>query len=701
MKKLLILALALFATPAMATTYYVSPAARGGSDSNPGTDSTAALGTIERGLQLAQPGDKVKVLGGNYAEGITSVRNGAPGAYITVEGDCATPGNVILTGPSSGNHTIHHEYISWRGFKTTKPNTGFSWGNNPREEDRAPYKAARNDSLTWCEFAPTDSGGTVSFGGSTSHITGLHVPGYRKSINNVMYGNRFVMREVFCGVSADAPYCDNMGCDDSSRTRFNTYRKNTFVLRKGGSVAIWRLLGFQQNVVDSNTITLIWQEPNSGATGWHKASMHSFNTYRDNYWRYEDRRGGVGPTYHAYQRDSSGHNSWTRDTIDLNTPLIYFQLPGTTYGNDRGSGGQALAGHNAMKDCLVRNRFPGGNGINFQLNMNSDTLLRTTIATGGQPITFIAGLEGDNVIEHCTLVDSVSGAGWIFGPSAQNTWTGTMKFKSNLLYSKDKLGTDRAPIRFKLPRANPLDSDFNFYVMYDSTAVFGDRSLSYLTTEADGSQASAVFYSRPDSIPWRSLTWGLFVANDINSRLTGRAKGSTSVAKDGKAGPKFVDSLLATFDPTLGSGSGALTVGEGGSDAGAKQLTTADATRPDDPQDVYVATLPLPEAVNLDFTATGDDSLTSRAHHYEVRYAEETITAGNFDDPLITTAFSTPQTPVLPLAIERITVTGLRPTTDYYFAIKVVDDAGNKSAISNVVAARTGGAGGGINLIDP
>jgi hypothetical protein len=74
----LLIAIAVWLAPAVAgaTNYYVTP---GGSDSNPGTSVGAALQTIQRAANLAQAGDSVLVLPGNY-QGFTVKSSGTSNA---------------------------------------------------------------------------------------------------------------------------------------------------------------------------------------------------------------------------------------------------------------------------------------------------------------------------------------------------------------------------------------------------------------------------------------------------------------------------------------------------------------------------------------------------------------------------------------------------------------------------------------------
>jgi FlgD Ig-like domain len=88
--------------------------------------------------------------------------------------------------------------------------------------------------------------------------------------------------------------------------------------------------------------------------------------------------------------------------------------------------------------------------------------------------------------------------------------------------------------------------------------------------------------------------------------------------------------------------------------------------------------------VTLMWTTPGDDSLTGVATAFDMRYA--TV-------PLTTVNFATSGTPVgglpapaPPGSMQSVTIGGLAGNTTYFFAIKTVDERGNWSGISNVVA---------------
>jgi phosphodiesterase/alkaline phosphatase D-like protein len=88
----------------------------------------------------------------------------------------------------------------------------------------------------------------------------------------------------------------------------------------------------------------------------------------------------------------------------------------------------------------------------------------------------------------------------------------------------------------------------------------------------------------------------------------------------------------------------------------------------------------------LRWTATGDDSLTGTATSYDVRYSTSPITAANWASA--TQATGEPA-PVAAGGTQTWTLTGLTRQTTYYVAIKVLDEAGNASALSNSLSGTT------------
>lgn len=95
-------------------------------------------------------------------------------------------------------------------------------------------------------------------------------------------------------------------------------------------------------------------------------------------------------------------------------------------------------------------------------------------------------------------------------------------------------------------------------------------------------------------------------------------------------------------------------------------------------------------AVELEWSAVGDDSLIGTATSYEVRYATSSITTNAHHDAAA--SFATSLVPAPPGTKQTVVVTGLATNTQYWFSVKTIDDEGNKSAIpSNLpVTATTG-----------
>lgn len=91
-------------------------------------------------------------------------------------------------------------------------------------------------------------------------------------------------------------------------------------------------------------------------------------------------------------------------------------------------------------------------------------------------------------------------------------------------------------------------------------------------------------------------------------------------------------------------------------------------------------------AVILAWLASGDDGTVGKASRYEVRYSTNPITANNFTGA--TLALHPPQ-PLATGSAESLQVPGLFFLTKYYFALVVLDEAGNRSSVSNVVSTTT------------
>jgi hypothetical protein len=91
-------------------TYYVAPL---GNDAASGTSPDTPLQTIQRAVDLAQPGDTIRLAPGRYFQDVVSRRDGALNAPITVTG----PTTAVVQGASSAHIIdIHLDHITLNGF---------------------------------------------------------------------------------------------------------------------------------------------------------------------------------------------------------------------------------------------------------------------------------------------------------------------------------------------------------------------------------------------------------------------------------------------------------------------------------------------------------------------------------------------------------------------------------------------------------
>jgi len=91
-------------------------------------------------------------------------------------------------------------------------------------------------------------------------------------------------------------------------------------------------------------------------------------------------------------------------------------------------------------------------------------------------------------------------------------------------------------------------------------------------------------------------------------------------------------------------------------------------------------------SVTLHWTTPGDDGMLGTAAQFDLRYSTAPITGANFASA---TKWNSMPAPASPGTSQSVTVTGLQPSTTYYFAIKTGDDVPNWSGISNVITATT------------
>lgn len=95
---------------------------------------------------------------------------------------------------------------------------------------------------------------------------------------------------------------------------------------------------------------------------------------------------------------------------------------------------------------------------------------------------------------------------------------------------------------------------------------------------------------------------------------------------------------------------------------------------------------PTINSITLTWTASGDDGLIGKANSYDIRYSTSLITEANFGQATKVVGEPKPQSQG---STETFRVTGLSYSTTYYFALKVLDNVGNSSGLSNVTSETT------------
>lgn len=93
-----------------------------------------------------------------------------------------------------------------------------------------------------------------------------------------------------------------------------------------------------------------------------------------------------------------------------------------------------------------------------------------------------------------------------------------------------------------------------------------------------------------------------------------------------------------------------------------------------------------PYAVRISWTSPGENGEQGVAAGYDVRYSDSPIHAGNFN-----AAEVAPNSiyPGAPGSVEEMWVMGLAPQTDYWFALRALDEAGNAGPLSLLGPVRT------------
>lgn len=213
---------------------------------------------------------------------------------------------------------------------------------------------------------------------------------------------------------------------------------------------------------------------------------------------------------------------------------------------------------------------------------------------------------------------------------------------------------------------------------YGAHRILVDWTESTVTWNTPGSTAGTHFATSPtDTIAVSavgSYSWN--VTSDVASFVAGSATnyGWRVIWSSNTSGTnRQVD--FGTKENTTASNRPVLSV----------TYTTPDTTAPAAVSSLALSS-PSNSAITLSWIAPGDDASTGTATSYDIRYSASNITEGNWSSA---TQVSGEPSPLVAGSSQSMTVTGLSPSTTYYFALKTSDEVPNTSAISNVPSLAT------------
>ena len=349
-------------------------------------------------------------------------------------------------------------------------------------------------------------------------------------------------------------------------------------------------------------------------------------------------------------RDFTQSNVFLRDTIQMHGPgeTQFFascsgSWPGTTFNND-------------YDHCVIKNDGPNayGHAMFYQDAAESDTVTNCVFVSSLGGLGFTGRLNGPVVIDHCTIAGQKPWNGAAFLDIRPEYVSGTLLFTNNIVYSWPGQGHGIGSAALKGVQdglRGHLDADHNLY--------FGPMSKD------------SVIWAGQFTRPGSGSFWCSYVGGDCVGSLY--------------ADPLFANTTsVMDFDAHLRSGSPALAGAVDGSDLGAYGQAVPDAIAPAAVTDLRTTQIG-DTFVALKWTAPGDDGTLGKASGYDLRYSTSPLTAGNFAGAN-TWGVAKPNAPG---TLQTALVTGLRPGTSYYFAIRTRDEIPNWSGLGSVVIVPT------------
>jgi subtilisin family serine protease len=303
----------------------------------------------------------------------------------------------------------------------------------------------------------------------------------------------------------------------------------------------------------------------------------------------------------------------------------------------------------------------------------------------------IMGLKFLNSGGNGTDADAISAIEYATRNGARltsNSWGSFGNFSQSLYDAIAAAG--RAGILFVAAAGNsPIDNDTNpnpnYPSSYDLDNIIAVAATDHNDRKADFSAwgATSVDLGAPGVNILSTFPNNTYGTISGTSMATPHVSGAVSLIWSRVPGLphlKVKDILLQTVDPVPDLQNRFPTVSGGRLNAFKALILAEPDSIPPAPVTDVAATDPKSNFITLTWTASGDDGDSGKAAAYDIRYSTAPINANNFAQA--TRVFGAPL-PQPAGSQETFTVGGLDFNTTYFFALKVIDEQGNASEVSN------------------
>lgn len=337
-------------------------------------------------------------------------------------------------------------------------------------------------------------------------------------------------------------------------------------------------------------------------------------------------------------------------------------------------------------------------GTNLAMGADGTLYVATSSATDGQDVVWALGDAGGGLLPPSRLVATPVSPARI-----DLSWADNAAGETGYVVERRGPGQSAFSDLASLPAGATSYSDLavaanaTYSYRVRATGSAGDSPPSTIATATTPPRAPADLRATPAGPNQIDLTWTADPAGAGSLAVERRGPGEAdfgTVATLGPSAASYSDTGVAansTYAYRLRA------VNAGGSAATAPVSVTTPPAPPDGTPPAAVTTLQATgstaSTLTLGWTAVGDDGLSGTAAVYDLRYSTAPITAGSFAGATPAAGVPAPR----PAGQgETFAVGGLQPGTTYYFALRVADEAGNWSDLSNVISAATQPAGAAL-----